>query len=332
MQGSNGELLIGSGLPATTTSLTIDQAGAVTTDLRRFEDIAFDHYGYFSQDIPLTSTTTTSTTPTVASTTAYTVTLPPVSAGNLFVSDLSSGLSEIVTLTSIAETNAEGESIPAGVAVTATVPVDGTTIVGLQLQNPSLPYNATTNPLVVFYQLESVSPLLGGRIIQITPQGVVSDFAQNFDVYTPTGVNVVAGTPDPTSFIDSELSITFSADGTTLWASDDQGIWQFKTTASLADSTTGTLIGLNDLRTLGVPYDGEGSAGGRGRHRRGRTVAAVPRPRRDRHEHLDRGSGQPRSGRKCGRGYDRDHPGQHLRRPRHAGGRRRGPVRAPGDH
>ena len=92
VQGSNGELLIGSFVPATTTSLTIDQTGAVSTDLRRFEDIAFDHYGYFSQDIPLTSTTTTSTTPTVASTTAFTVTLPPVSAGNLFVSDLATGL------------------------------------------------------------------------------------------------------------------------------------------------------------------------------------------------------------------------------------------------
>src|SRR5271166_3541201 len=260
VQGSNGELLIGSGLPATTTSLTLDQAGAVSTDLRSFEDIAFDHYGYFSQDIPLTSTTTTSTTPTVASTTAYTVTLPPVSAGNLFVSDLSSGLSEIVTLTSIAGTNAEGESIPPGMSVTATVPVDGMTMVGLDLQNPSMPFNATSNPLVVVYQLQSVSPLLGGRIIQITPQGVVSDFAQGFDVSSTTGEVIVAGTPDPTSFINSELSITFSADGTTLWASDDQGVWQFKTTASLADSTTGTLIGLNDLRTLGVPYDGEGSA------------------------------------------------------------------------
>ena len=39
-----------------------------------------------------------------------------------------------------------------------------------------------------------------------------------------------------------------------------QGIWQFKTTASLADSTSGTLVGLNDLRTLGVPYDGQNSA------------------------------------------------------------------------
>ena len=56
------------------------------------------------------------------------------------------------------------------------------------------------------------------------------------------------------------LSISFSADGTTLYASDDEGIWQFKTTADLADSTSGTLVGLNDLRTLGVPYDGQNSA------------------------------------------------------------------------
>jgi hypothetical protein len=70
----------------------------------------------------------------------------------------------------------------------------------------------------------------------------------------------VSSAPDASSFINSELSISFSGDGTTLWASDNQGIWQFKTTASLADSTTGTLIGLNDLRTLGVPYDGQGSA------------------------------------------------------------------------
>ena len=52
---------------------------------------------------------------------------------------------------------------------------------------------------------------------------------------------------DYTSFVNSSLTISFSADGTTLYASDDQGIWQFKTTADLADSTSGTLVGLNDL-------------------------------------------------------------------------------------
>ena len=245
VQGSNGELLIGSSLPSTATSLTLDQQGAVSTVYRRFEDIAFDHYGYFSQDIGLTSTTTTNTT-TGTSSTSYTVTLPPISAGNLFVSDLASGLS--VTVTSVL-TGTAGQPgyIPAGVSVV--VPVNGSGTVGVALSNPNAPYNATTNPLVPI--TSGMNDSLGGRIIQITPQGVVSDFAQGFDVSAATNY---------TSFIDSELSITFSADGTTLWASDDQGIWQFKTTASLADSTTGTLIGLNDLRTLAVPYDGEGSA------------------------------------------------------------------------
>src|SRR5262249_49785573 len=92
---------------------------------------------------------------------------------------------------------------------------------------------------------------IGGRILRITPTGQVTVFANNFDT---------SGAQDSTSFIDSSLSITFSADGTTLYASDDDGIWQFKTTASLADSTSGTLIGLNDLRTLGVPYDGQNAA------------------------------------------------------------------------
>ena len=58
----------------------------------------------------------------------------------------------------------------------------------------------------------------------------------------------------------SSLSLTFSADGTTMFAADDDGIWQFKTVADLASSTSGSITGLNDLRTLGVPYDGQGSA------------------------------------------------------------------------
>ncbi len=76
---------------------------------------------------------------------------------------------------------------------------------------------------------------------------------------SPQGFNT-CGAQDSSSFDDSSLSITFSADGTTLYASDDDGIWQFKTTASLAGSTSGSLIGLNDLRILGVPYDGQDSA------------------------------------------------------------------------
>ena len=173
-------------VPATTTSLTIDQTGAVSTDLRRFEDIAFDHYGYFSQDIPLTSTTTTSTTPTVASTTAFTVTLPPVSAGNLFVSDLATGLS--VTVTSVLNgTAGQPGFIPAG--ITVVVPVQGPGSVGVKLENPNEPYDPVNNPLVV--DTSGATATSGGRIVQITPQGVVSDFAQGFDTSGGAGLLVV---------------------------------------------------------------------------------------------------------------------------------------------
>src|SRR5262249_48945588 len=91
----------------------------------------------------------------------------------------------------------------------------------------------------------------GGRIIRILPDGSTNEFAVGFDTN---------GAQDSSSFLNSMLSISFSSTGTTLYASDDDGIWQFKTTADLASSTSGTLVGLNDLRTLGVPYDGRNSA------------------------------------------------------------------------
>ena len=89
------------------------------------------------------------------------------------------------------------------------------------------------------------------------------------------------------------LTISFSADGTTLYASDDQGIWQFKTTADLADSTSGTLVGLNDLRTLGVPYDGQNSAVAVVDTGVDASRAFVPRPGRAGYRYLYRRPGQP---------------------------------------
>ena len=65
---------------------------------------------------------------------------------------------------------------------------------------------------------------------------------------------------DASSFIDSTLSIGSRPTAQSSTPPTTPGIWQFKTTASLADSTSGSLIGLNDLRTLGVPYDGQNSA------------------------------------------------------------------------
>ncbi|WP_165227215.1 hypothetical protein [Aquisphaera insulae] len=242
VQGSNGELLIGSTL--TTTSLTLDQSAVASTNLRRFQDISFDQYGYFSQTLPLTSTTTNNTT-TNTSTTAYTVTTPPNYAGSLFVSDLGTGLS--VTVTSVADATL---GIPAGVNVV--VPVSGDGPVGITLADPSQQYDPVTNPLVPIDYSSSTSTLgLGGRVVRITQDGILTTFATGFDVSPAL---------DASSFVDSELSITFSADGTTFYASDNDAIWQFKTTASLAGSTSGTLIGLNDLRTLGVPYEGQNSA------------------------------------------------------------------------
>ena len=253
IQGSNGELLIGLNASATGTSLTLDQQGAVSTQLRRLQDISFDQYGYFSQSVPLTTSTTSTTGSggTSTSVTTVSVTIPPNYGGSLFATDLASGLSQTVTLTSIAETLPNGVTIPAGKSVTGTVPVSGTTTVGLQLTNPNAPFNDTTNPLIVVYHLDSADPSLIGRVIRVTPQGVVDTFAQGFNVATQS---------DASSFYDSSFTVTFSADGTSLWVSDNNAIWQFKTTASLADSTSGTLIGLNDLRTLSVPYDGQNSA------------------------------------------------------------------------
>ena len=87
--------------------------------------------------------------------------------------------------------------------------------------------------------------------MRIQPNGVMTVFAEGFDV---------SPAQDSTSLANSSLSIGFSADGTILYAADDDGIWQFNTQTDLADSSSGQLIGLNDLRSLGVPYDGLGSA------------------------------------------------------------------------
>ena len=92
---------------------------------------------------------------------------------------------------------------------------------------------------------------IGGRIVRIDPSGVETVFANNFHT---------SGSQDAQSFLDSSLSVTFSADGTTMYVADDDGIWQFKTVTDIANATSGSLIGLNDLRALGTPYDGQDSA------------------------------------------------------------------------
>jgi hypothetical protein len=213
---------------ATTTTLTIDQTPAITTPFRRFEDIAFDQYGYFSQGLPITTTTTNGVTTSAVGS--------PVAAGNLFVADLATGLQ---------------------VSVTPRAPFP-TTPINVPIQGPGS-VGVTTDASGAVVPIVSPDPggnttggsNIGGRVLRITPQGQVTVFAEGFNT---------SGAQDYTSFVGSSLSISFSADGTVFYASDDDGIWQFKTTASLADSVSGSLIGLSDLRTLGVPYDGQGAA------------------------------------------------------------------------
>jgi hypothetical protein len=223
---STGELLISPPVTTTTNVTAVDSLPVATTPFRRFEDIAFDQYGYFSQGLPITTTTTGGVTSLggIGS---------PVSAGNLFVADLATGLE---------------------VQVTPRTPFN-TTPIEVPVQGPG-PIGVTTDssgnviPIVSNGNTTDGSNL-GGRILRILPDGTVTVFAEGFQT---------SGNQDSTSFINSSLSLSFSADGTTLYVSDDRGIWQFKTSADLADATSGTLIGLNDLRTLGVPYDGLSTA------------------------------------------------------------------------
>ena len=239
VQGLQGELLIGTGATiggvggATiggggtivtgfggTGGAKPDLASAIITPFRRFQDAAFDQFGYFSYGEPTT--------------TAATGTGAPIYQGSLFVSDLATGLA--VTVTPIA---------PFAVAP-----------INVPIQGPGGPISVELGPdgktvVPVFTDSSTTGGNIGGRIVRIDPAGVVHLFADGFHT---------SGAQDANSFLQSSLSITFSADGTTLYAADDDGIWQFKTVTDVADATSGSLIGLNDLRTFGVPYDGQDSA------------------------------------------------------------------------
>ena len=196
---------------------------------RRFQDIAFDQYGYFSNGLPVDDTGLP--------------VFPVVFAGSIFVADLGTGVS--LPVTPVADpTN------PAFRVTPIQVPVQGSGSVGVEL-------NDAGQVVPIFSGGTSTGAGgVGGRIIRVDrndsdDNGTITDFARGFNTSDIQG---------PQSFIESSLSISFSADGTTLYASDNDGIWQFKTTGSLANSSAGSLIGLNDLRSLGVPYEGQDSA------------------------------------------------------------------------
>lgn len=194
-------------LPAGLTT-AVDTYGLAQASFRRFEDIAFDSFGYFSYGSSVTTTTVGT----------------PTFVGSLFVADLSPGLaaSGSVTLNTVATNFYLPVPGPGRLVVTGT--------------------NSYTYQPTDFYT---------GRVMRIAPDGTMTPFAENFNVST---------SDTNTAFLNSSMSVTFSADGTAMWVADNDGIWQFASTLSLAGSTTGNIIGLNDLRTLGVPYEGQNTA------------------------------------------------------------------------
>lgn len=225
VQGLGGELLINGGLPIinsfTDINFTsIDASAAIITPFRRYQDIAFDQYGYFSYGSQAAAGALTP--------------FPPTYQGSVFVADLATELS--VDVTPVA---------PLPTTPPVHIPIQGPGVVGVELDP-----NGNVVPIITNGNSTGGSNL-GGRIVRIDPNGVVTNFAENFHTN---------GAQDASSFINSSLSVTFSADGTTLYVADNDGIWQFKTVTSFAGSTSGTLTGLNDLRSLGVPYEGQDSA------------------------------------------------------------------------
>ncbi len=215
----------------------VDNLTLAGTPYRRFQDIAFDKYGYFSYG--------TTVTPGVAG--ALPTVGNPTYAGSLFVSDLADGLAASVPVPAGVPAAEGGGNIVIPIQAPVTT---ATTVTGFGAGS-GLVFDPTTNAPNGVLTVTPPPTFNNGRILRITPDGKVTVFADNFNV---------SGAQDATSFAGSSLSITFSADGTTMWASDDDGIWQFKSVLSLAGSDTGNLIGLNDLRSLGVPYDGQNSA------------------------------------------------------------------------
>lgn len=271
IQGINGEFLIGAGsrFNQLDTVDGPDQSPAVVTPYRRFMDSAFDQYGYFSYGKDVTDPE-----------------LPFTYQGSLFVADNAPGINALMAKpTGPADPNNQLQNAPANVLVPIIADTPFRQI-----------YDSVHDRLLIYATATGVSTggsnetgLFGGRVMRVNPNGEMEVFASNFNVGDVSNLDLFTGDIDTSipylivnnasasdnqdrqftsaqplltaaSMFNSNLSITFSADGTTLYVSDLDGIWQFKTTNSLAGSTSGTITGLNDLRTLGVPYDGIDSA------------------------------------------------------------------------
>ena len=166
------------------------------------------------------------------------------------------------------------------------VPVQGPGPVGIGLQDPDLPYDPVNNPLVPITTggNTTADPTSAAASSGSLPDGVVNTFAEDS---TPRGCKLA---PDRSSI--PSLSITFSADGTTFYAADDDG-----DLAVQDDGQPGRVDHRHPDRPERPADPGralrrpEQRRGGR-RHGRRRHLAAVPRPGRPGQEHLDRRTGQ----------------------------------------
>ena len=137
----------------------------------------------------------------------------PLYGGSLFVSDLASGL--YVSVTPVAP-------LP---TTPILVPVQGSGIIGVTTDVTGGCRRPDHRPTAT----QPAPTISAARSSACCPTAVENTFAYGFDT---------SGAQDYTSFINSSLTISFSSDGTTLYASDDDAIWQFKTTADLASSTS----------------------------------------------------------------------------------------------
>jgi len=220
IQGLGGEELIG----AQVTGRTVDADPTTTTPFRRFQDIAFDEFGFFSF-----GTTVTPGGPGALPTIGA-----PVFSGSVFVADLATGLeAELTPVDPLPDDPIDVPIQGPGSVELIEDPITGAVV-------PQITNGNTTG-----------GSNIGGRVVRVLPDGTVTPFAEGFNT---------SGRQDSGSFVESSLSLTFSADGTTLYVADNDGIWQFKTTMSLAGSTAGSAVGLNDIRTLGRTFDGSDTA------------------------------------------------------------------------
>ncbi len=213
----------------------LDSSAAVSTQFRRFESIAFDQYGYFSQSIWL-AVDDIDNGRRQQPDHLHGRNAQPNYGGSLFVSDLASGL--YVTVTPVAPLADDAHHRPGA----------GPGIIGVTI-------DCTGSGVVI--------PIVTGGNThrqQSIRRPDPPRLAQRHGEYVRLWIRHQRG---PGLHELRQLD----ADHQLLGGRDDAlrfrrrcGSGNSRRRPTWPSSTSGTLVGLNDLRTLGVPYDGQNSA------------------------------------------------------------------------